>query len=200
MTSRIRITIALITVAAVGFFFFTAGSLARDVFMPYIEEEAPPPVAFVEPKEENKPVRLEIANIGVKAYVQHVGITKSGKMAVPSNYTDAGWYRYGTVPGEKGSAVMDGHLDNAAGLPGVFKRLNELEIGDEIVVETKDAKKLTFAVTSVESYNYKEVPLERLFNRNDKARLNLITCEGAWIQGEKTYDRRLVVFAELLQD
>lgn len=92
---------------------------------------------------------------------------------------------------------MDGHVDNAAGLPGVFKRLTELQLGDEIIVETQDGKKLTFTVSGVESYNYKEVPLEELFNRKDKARLNLITCEGAWIQGEKTYDRRLIVFAEL---
>jgi len=42
------------------------------------------------------------------------------------------------------------------------------------------------------------VPLQKLFLQNDKARLNLVTCDGAWIAGEKTYNRRLVVYAELI--
>src|SRR4051812_45178718 len=55
------------------------------------------------------PVRLIIPSLNVDTKVQDVGIGKSGNMAVPSNYTDAGWYRYGATPGQVGSAVMDGH-------------------------------------------------------------------------------------------
>src|SRR6185369_4384139 len=58
------------------------------------------------------PTRLRIETAGVNAPVQRVGVGKSGNMAVPTNYTDVGWYREGVVPGEAGSAVIDGHVDN----------------------------------------------------------------------------------------
>src|SRR3989344_1071244 len=56
------------------------------------------------------PVRLQIPKLSIDADVQRVGIGKKGNMAVPTNYSDVGWYRYGTVPGQLGSAVVDGHI------------------------------------------------------------------------------------------
>lgn len=143
------------------------------------------------------PERLEIPSLGISAHVQQVGIGKSGNMAVPSNYSDVGWYRYGTIPGFKGSAVIDGHVDNGLGLPGVFKNLDQMQVGDKIDIVTASSTRLRFVVQEVVIYPYKEVPLEKLFNRDDQGRLNLVTCDGAWIAGEKTYDKRLVVYATL---
>ncbi len=142
------------------------------------------------------PTRLHIPAAGVDASVQRTGITTKGAMAVPSNYADVGWYRYGTRPGEKGSAVISGHLNNGFGLDGVFADLSRLKRGDEIFVETDRGEEMRFVVVEVETYPYTEVPTEFLFNRKDVPRLNLITCDGAWVGSEKTYDRRLVVYAE----
>ncbi len=143
------------------------------------------------------PARLQIPSLNIDANVQRVGIAKSGSMAVPSNFTDVAWYRLGTVPGFVGSAVIDGHVDNGLSLAGVFKHLSDIQVGDEIDVITASSSIKKFVVSEVAVYPYKEVPLERLFNASDQARLNLITCEGAWIKGEKTYDQRLVVYATL---
>lgn len=129
--------------------------------------------------------------------VQHVGRAKSGNMAVPTNFTDAGWYREGTVPGNVGSAVIDGHVDNALGLPGVFVRLGELAAGDDIYIETEEGNTLHFVVEEATSYAVEDVPREVLFNRSDASRLNLITCQGNWVSDKKMYDRRLVVYARL---
>lgn len=143
------------------------------------------------------PVRLSIPKLRTNAKVQMVGVAKSGNMAVPTNYTDVGWYRGGTVPGQLGSAVMDGHVDNALALDGVFKHLDMLAVGDDVYVTTAQGHQLHFVVKDVETYPVAAVPLALLFNRNDAARLNLVTCAGSWVQSRKMYDRRTVVYTVL---
>ena len=121
-------------------------------------------------------------------------------MGVPSNFSDVAWYKYGTVPGQIGSAVIDGHVDNGLGFLGVFKRLGELRRGDDVYVETEEGSRIHFVVTAVEHYPYKSVPTEFIFNRTGSAYLNLITCGGNWIKTEKTYDERIVVFTRLVNN
>jgi sortase (surface protein transpeptidase) len=146
-----------------------------------------------------EPARLKIPSIKVSAKIQNVGEGKSGNMAVPSNFTDVGWYRSGTVPGEVGSAVMDGHVDNALALPGVFKHLGELEIGDEVDVVNNEGKTLHFRVTGVDTYEESAAPISQIFSSTDGlAHLNLITCTGDWIQEDKSYNERLVVYTTLV--
>ena len=174
-------------------------TLVRAMLFAPTEPEGPPPpeLPASAATAADAPARLLIPTLGVDANVQHVGVGKSGNMAVPNNYTDAGWYRYGTAPGFLGSAVIDGHVNNGLALPGVFKRLSELKVGDTISVVAASGARRNFAVSAVEIYDYKQVPVQKLFLQNDKARLNLVTCDGTWIAGEKTYNRRLVVYAEL---
>jgi LPXTG-site transpeptidase (sortase) family protein len=108
-----------------------------------------------------------------------------------------GWYKYGTVPGFMGSAVIDGHVDNALSLDGVFKHLGDLKEGDDIYIDTASSTALHFVVREAVSYPSEDVPAEKVFKADDAARLNLITCDGTWVQGKKEYDRRLVVYAVL---
>lgn len=147
---------------------------------------------------DDSPVRLVVPKLGIDAHVQHVGVNASGNMAAPNNFTDVGWYKHGTVPGFLGSAVITGHVDNALGLPGVFKNLDALQIGDEIVVESESGASQRFRVVEIQRYPYTLVPRKILFSRNDLPRLNLITCGGRWIAGERSYDERLVVYTELI--
>lgn len=143
------------------------------------------------------PARLIIPAIDIDADVQHVGIKADGSMSTPSNFTDVGWYKYGTIPGQTGSAVIDGHVDNGLSLAGVFKHLVELKVGDDVYVDQKDGSKLHFIVVDIKSFPYDKAPSELIFGRSDAARLNLITCKGDWIKDEKTYAERLVVFTKL---
>lgn len=166
-------------------------------YAPQEEAAAPPQQLLTANQEGSPPVRLSIPRLTIDANVQKVGVTKAGAMGVPNNFTDVAWYKYGTTPGQVGSAVIDGHVDNGLSLAGVFKHLSDIKAGDDIYVETASSTKLHFVVQDVELYPYKEVPLEKVFNQNDAARLNLITCDGAWVAGEKTYDHRLVVYATL---
>lgn len=143
------------------------------------------------------PSRLLIPSLGIDAHIQPVGVGKSGNMAVPSKYADVAWYKYGARPGDTGSAVLAGHVDNGFGLAGVFKRLEELESGDEIIVETASGERLRYQVLKSVTYPFNEAPLEDIFIRNDGSFLNLITCRGEWLDSSKMYDERLVVYAEL---
>ncbi len=144
------------------------------------------------------PARLEIPVLHVDARVQYVGVTSKGTMGVPSNFTDVAWYKYGAVPGQAGSAVMDGHVDNALSLPGVFKHLADIHVGDDLYVQTNDGSTLHFRVYDVETYPYDQVPMQTVFAQTRDAHLTLITCGGTWVQSKKTYDHRVVVYSALV--
>lgn len=189
--------VALLVIAiAVAIFGYT---FVHAFYLSSADEISEPDVqatAHIPPSE--KPARLLIPAIDVDATIQDVGIGKTGNMAVPTNYTDVGWYRYGTVPGQVGSAVIDGHVDNGAGLAAVFKRLSELKTGDDIYVETQTGRRLHFRVQDIGHYALEDVPREQLFNAADAPRLNLITCEGTWIPSRKEYDERVIVYSVLV--
>jgi len=143
------------------------------------------------------PVRLKIPSLGIDANVQELGINKKGALGVPSNFTDVGWYAAGTIPGDKGSAIMDGHVDNGLALAGVFKHLVDIAVGDSIYVTEHDGTVIHFIVTGTESFDYMNAPTDLIFNQNNGSYLKLITCGGAWVPGGRTYDRRIVVTAVL---
>lgn len=149
-----------------------------------------------------RPARLAIAAIGVDAAVEDLGVTTGDRMAMPSSFTQVGWYKYGPVPGANGTAVMYGHLDNGLGLSGVFKKLATLAPGDKVVTTSADGAQHTFVVDRVESYPYQAVPSEALTGSlgDTEAHLNLITCTGKWVYDSSmgmTYDHRLVVYTTL---
>lgn len=145
------------------------------------------------------PLRLAIESLGIDARVQQVGITGKGNIGIPSNFTDVAWYKLGVAPGVPGTAIMTGHVDNGLALPGVFKRLGELRAGDEITVTTRDRRTLRFVVYDVESYPYRQVPMDSIIAPKEDAELALISCEGQWLKQQRTYDRRIVVYARLAQ-
>jgi len=145
------------------------------------------------------PSRLIIPKLGIDSNVQRLGVTKSGNMAAPNNFTDVSWYKYGTAPGMTGSAVMAGHVDNALGTPAVFIDLNKLEIGDKVEVVRADGKRLRFEVVDKEIYPYDNSPLKRIFNASDGSYLNLITCQGEWVKEAKSARYRLVIYTKLIE-
>jgi LPXTG-site transpeptidase (sortase) family protein len=141
------------------------------------------------------PRRLSIPAIGVSAPVEFVGVTPSGEMHVPSTPVSVGWLRQGSVPGEKGSAVIAGHVNDMHGNDAVFAKLQHIKKGDSIFIEDEAGKMTTFLVR--ESRLYDAGHADEVFGTNDAAHLNLITCEGEWNTDTQSYAKRLVVFADL---
>ncbi|MCR4311007.1 MAG: class F sortase [Candidatus Taylorbacteria bacterium] len=143
------------------------------------------------------PVKLLIPSIGVKAIIEKVGVDSQGRMGLPSNFTDVGWYTYGPHPGEKGSAVIAGHLDTATDANAVFGNLANLKKGDDVYVIDDLKQIIHFKMLSTETYDEAEAPLEKIFNqRGGTARLNLVTCDGVWNQETRNYSERRVVYLE----
>lgn len=142
-----------------------------------------------------QPVRLRVPAINLDANIQHVGVNASGEMDVPSNAVDVGWFHPGPSPGEKGSAVIAGHFDSENGQKGVFNNLDKLKTGDKLIVEDGDGKLTTFIVRGKRMYDPGYA--DEVFSKNGAAHLNLITCDGVWDDTQKSYSKRLVVFADV---
>ncbi len=185
----------LLTVGGVAIFAWT---IINSTIIAPQEAPGPAPATQSVVVQGDVPVRLTIPTLNIDAKVQQVGLTKAGAMGTPSNFTDVAWYKYGVAPGEVGSAVIDGHVDNALSLAGVFKHLADIQKGDDVYVATKSGEKLHFKVTDIEIYPYTDAPTNLIFEQKDAVRLNLITCDGTWIQGAHSYNERLVVYTELV--
>lgn len=138
--------------------------------------------------------RLEIPVIGVSAVVKDMGLTPAGAMAVPDNQIDSGWYSFGTRPGEVGSAVIGGHNTFARG-PGVFSRLNELQVGDLLSVVDATGTTTSFIVRDIKTFNALDTNTG-IFESETGTHLNLITCSGVWNPFTQSYTTRLVVFTD----
>ena len=147
-----------------------------------------------------KPRTLEIPKLGVQTTVEFVGLDDERRMDVPKEWENVGWYQYGPIPGEAGSAVIAGHLDSPTG-PAVFYDLSKLQPGDSIVVTNEQGNILEFIVEYIEQYKDVSFPIQKVFNDADnKKRLNLITCAGTFSRSRSVYSDRLVVFASLKGD
>jgi hypothetical protein len=145
------------------------------------------------------PVRLVIPAIEINASVESVGIQSDSDLATPTRHPweDVGWYDLGPFPSERGSAVIDGHLDRPGGYPAVFWRLRDIQVGDDVQVIGSAGKALHFRVTRIAYYPPDQAPLQDIFGNLGGKYLNLITCSGDWIPSQHQTTLRLVVYTSL---
>ncbi|MGG4488029.1 sortase domain-containing protein [Metabacillus idriensis] len=145
------------------------------------------------------PVKVEIPSINVEANIEQVGIIENGQMGVPQAINDVGWFEPGVKPGNRGSAVLAGHVDSKTG-PAIFFNLKDLKQGDEIIVTDEKGTALTFIVKNQESYPRGSAPIDEIFQTVEGQNLNLITCSGTFNRSAGTHEERLVVFTELKKE
>ncbi len=142
------------------------------------------------------PARLIIPAIHINAFIEYVGLTSSGAMAVPQGPNDVAWFDLGPRPGSSGSAVIAGHEGWKDNIPAVFDSLHQLKAGDLIYIEDQKGATSTFVVQKTEIYD-QNGNSSTVFNSTDGlAHLNLITCEGVWNATEQSYSNRIVVFTD----
>lgn len=148
------------------------------------------------PMRRSTPIRVTIPAIGVESGLMRLGIKRDGGLQVPPNGFPAGWFTGGPTPGEKGPAVLAGHV-RWGGRAGVFAKLARLTRGDRIVVTRQDRSVAVFRVTRVEQFPKSGFPTAAVYGDLDHAGLRLITCGGLDAVSEK-YKANVVVFADLV--
>lgn len=140
------------------------------------------------------PTRLLAPSLGLDVPLDAVGVTGDGLMQIPEDADRAGWYRHGPAPGEAGSAVVAGHVDDLAG-PGAFMALNDAEQGTPVTIVREDGSRLDYVVTARRTTDKKELPVDDLFDREGEPRLQLVTCTGEWSERAGSYTDNLVITA-----
>ncbi|GAA1242789.1 class F sortase [Kitasatospora nipponensis] len=149
------------------------------------------------PMSASGPVRITIPAIGVDAPVTGVGLDGEGHLATPPDHERnlAGWYRDGVTPGQRGTALLAGHVDTDRG-PAVFYGLGALHRGDRIDVLRQDRSTAWFLVDAVEVYDRAAFPDRRVYGATPDPQLRLITCGGGYAKG-RGYLGNVVVYAHL---
>ncbi|MGG4167577.1 class F sortase [Rossellomorea vietnamensis] len=153
----------------------------------------------VEEENKIKPSVLSIPKLELEAPIKEFGLDKEGNMELPKNGKDVAWFEPGFQPGEKGNAVLAGHVDDEK-KPAVFFELKTLEPGDEIHLKGGSGETLTFVVREKVAYDKDDAPLRKIFGPTEKRMLNLITCTGYFDHDIHNYVERLVVYTELVDD
>lgn len=141
------------------------------------------------------PAVLKVPSLGIAARVEEVGRKGDGSMGTPADFMNVGWWSEGSKPGEEGSAVFDGHVNNALTKAGVFEHLSQIHKGDYVTVSDAEGRTLVYEVSEVSLYDTDQAPLASIFATTGPSQLVLITCEGEWVQDERSFDKRLVVVA-----
>ncbi|MFB7457797.1 class F sortase [Streptomyces sp. NPDC056188] len=164
---------------------------AQGVFDPGEEARAAPALP------PSPPVRIRIPSIRIDAPLTGLGLTKSGSLDVPpaGDKNLAGWYEAGTTPGERGTAIVAGHVDNAQG-PAVFYNLGALKKGSTIEVDRRDGGIAVFTVDAIEVYEARDFPDEKVYGVAKRPELRVITCGGGYSR-TTGYQGNVVVFAHL---
>lgn len=153
----------------------------------------------------NLPRYISIPVLGVdNARVMSVGVKTNGELDTPKNINDVGWYDKSTTPGFGNSALLlDGH-NGGPTKGGVFEKLPDLKLGDQITIERGDGKKFTYEVAENKTLSLDDLNNGGMKRMSESASdmaegLNLISCTGNWVPAKNTYDQRVTIRAVAIE-
>lgn len=147
----------------------------------------------------SEPVSLTVPSTGTRSELLHLGLQEDGSLEVPPEGpgSPASWYTGSPTPGERGPAVLLGHVNATGGGPGVFADLRQLAPGDRIEVAREDGSTAVFAVDRGEQYGKDDFPTLEVYGNTADAELRLITCDG-YDPATREFDDNYVVYASLV--
>lgn len=125
-------------------------------------------------------------------------LNKNHTVNVPTNFYVPGWYNDDRSPGQKGSAVILGHVDSYLG-PAIFFYLDKLKLGNRVYVTLADGKKLVFAVIGERMYGKSNFPAQLVYGARKYPALQLVTCGGTFDSSTGHYRSNIVVFTALIK-
>ncbi|WP_217166929.1 class F sortase [Streptomyces sp. AC512_CC834] len=153
----------------------------------------------VKPLPYSVPDRVSIPAIQVDAPVMAVGLDVDGWVDAPppEDPNLAGWFTGAVAPGEKGTAVVVGHVDNQQG-PAVFYGLGALKKGNKVEIHRQDGKTAVFEIYGIEVFEKDNFPGDRVYASKGSPELRVITCGGGFSK-QNGYDGNVVTFARLVE-
>jgi sortase (surface protein transpeptidase) len=205
---RVILIVGLVMVAVGGFVVahaLSAGSqlppaAAQDIPASVSTKVPFPPKqgSVAAPLAASTPMTIEIPAIGVNAPVTHLDLNPDGTVQVPplSNHNLAGWYDRSVTPGEKGTSVILGHVDDYAGA-SVFFNIKNLRAGQTVDVVRADGKTAEFAVDGVQKAAKTNFPSSDVYGNVSYPALRLVTCGGPFDAKTGEYLDSIVVYAHL---
>ena len=195
--SAIILILSIIAFTSGYLLFGYKGSFAQEVVT---VEETSEESAFENKLEPiySRPVRLVIPEINVETYIEKVGVEEDGTLGLPSDWNTVGWYKKSSKAGESGNVVLDGHYDDNYGRPAIFWGLKNLKTDDKVMLVDTFGRTYSYQITETFYLDISDSErLEVLESNDSRNDLTLITCGGVWLPAEQTYNKRLVVKAEL---
>ncbi len=145
------------------------------------------------------PVSFTIPAIDAGSELLSLGLRDNGSLEVPPGDpgAPASWYNDSPTPGERGPAVLLGHVNATDSGPGVFADLRKLKAGDTIDVLREDGTTATFVFDRGEQYAKDEFPTQTVYGNTEGSELRLITCDG-YDPDTGEFDDNYVVYAKLV--
>ncbi|MFJ1648160.1 sortase domain-bontaining protein [Streptomyces sp. NPDC088258] len=138
------------------------------------------------------PVEVAIPEVRLAARLQPVRTTDRGELPLPADPARASWLASSVTPGERGTAVLAGHVDSAGG-PAAFYGLGAVTPGMTVTVRRADGSTARFTVDAVAVYPRARFP-DSVYAPTATAGLRMITCTG-WDRAARMYRDNVVVYA-----
>jgi hypothetical protein len=146
----------------------------------------------------SEPAAFSIPAIGAGSELLSLGLRDNGSLEVPPDGpgAPASWYNQSPTPGERGPAVLLGHVNATGGGPGVFADLRRLVAGDRITVDRENGTTAVFKVTRARQYAKDAFPTREVYGNTPGSELRLVTCDG-YNPATGEFDDNYVVYAQL---
>jgi sortase (surface protein transpeptidase) len=139
------------------------------------------------------PVALAIPSAGIRARVVPEGLGPGGTLDIPPPQ-QVGWYDGGAVPGQDGTTLIAGHIDDD-GVPGAFLQLNAVPTGATVRVTLASGRVAAYTVRRRLVLPQSGLAGSGLLAGPGSPQLVMITCGGDYDTSTHLYLDNIVLVA-----
>ena len=137
------------------------------------------------------PIRMQIPVLSLDYEIQMTDSDEKGNMQILPVLDKISWFDLGAIPGNEGNAIFGGH-NIWRGTRSQLYDLDEMEVGDVMIIDYDDETSLMFLLESVFVYPLKTAPAYLIMAVDTEPRVTLITCKPPFNPSIGTSDNRIV--------
>lgn len=187
-----RLAAAILLIAVIAAWALRTDSTKHDQQVSHTHPPTAPPIAAIDDYAAD-PIKIRIPDLELDADMDPLEVGQNQTLNPPTSYDRTGWWRDGPEPGEKGPAVVAGHVDSYKG-PAVFYRLRDLTPGGEILIDRADGTTVVFQIDRVEQHSKSNFPTEAVYKQTPDSQLRLVTCGGEFDESAGSYRDNLIIY------